>query len=108
MEIIRIKFDYKCFPVWIYSENNELKTNDLPDYLIGDEIIDPMFVELQEIYDSLFIDDTKKFEFKGFPSDKEKNIFLDRVSSAVKILIQKVNKSTIVEFDKDAIIKLIN
>ncbi|MDO5774976.1 MAG: hypothetical protein Q4P16_11765 [Spirochaetales bacterium] len=35
LEIIKIKFDYMCFPVWIYNENNELKTNDLPDYLIS-------------------------------------------------------------------------
>lgn len=44
-----------CFPVCIYNENNELKTNDLPNYLIGDKIIDPMFVELQNIYNSLLI-----------------------------------------------------
>ena len=28
---IRIKFDYKCFPVWIYSENNEGKIKELPN-----------------------------------------------------------------------------
>ncbi|WP_288567791.1 hypothetical protein [uncultured Treponema sp.] len=108
MEIIKIKFDYMCFPVWIYNENNELKTNDLPDYLIGDKIIDTMFVELQNIYNSLFIDDMEKFEFKGFLSDEDKNNFLNRVSYAVNLLTQKVNKSTIIEFDKESLIKLIN
>ena len=108
LEIIKIKFDYMCFPVWIYNENNELKTNDLPDYLIGDKIIDTMFVELQNIYNSLFIDDMEKFEFKGFLSDEDKNNFLNRVSYAVNLLTQKVNKSTIIEFDKESLIKLIN
>lgn len=108
MEIIKIKFDYMCFPVWIYNENNELKINDLPDYLIGDKIIDSMFVELQNIYNSLFIDDMEKFEFKGFLSNEDKNNFLTRVSYAVNLLTQKVNKSTIIEFDKESLIKLIN
>lgn len=40
MEKIKIELDYKCFPVWIYNDNNELVTNDLPEYLIGDETID--------------------------------------------------------------------
>ena len=36
MKVIKIKFEYGCFPVWIYGENNELIENDLPPYLIGD------------------------------------------------------------------------
>ncbi|MCI6202488.1 MAG: hypothetical protein MR663_00995 [Lachnospiraceae bacterium] len=36
MKVIKIKFEYGCFPVWIYGEDNELIENDLPPYLIGD------------------------------------------------------------------------
>ncbi len=56
MEKIKIELDYKCFPVWIYNDNNELETNDLPEYLIGDETIDYIFVEIQKTYDNLFVD----------------------------------------------------
>ena len=35
MKVIKIKFEYGCFPVWIYGENNEWIENDLPPYLIG-------------------------------------------------------------------------
>ena len=34
MKVIKIKFEYGCFPVWIYDENNELIENDLPPYLM--------------------------------------------------------------------------
>ena len=52
MKVIKIKFEYGCFPVWIYGENNELIENDLPPYLIGDSDIDPKFLNIQKIYDS--------------------------------------------------------
>ena len=35
MKVIKIKFEYGCFPVWIYGEDNELIENDLPPYLIN-------------------------------------------------------------------------
>ena len=54
MKVIKIKFEYRCFPLWIYGENNELIENDLPPYLIGDNDIDSKFVHIQEIYDDLF------------------------------------------------------
>ena len=43
MKVIKIKFEYGCFPVWIYGENNEWIENDLPPYLIGDSDIDPKY-----------------------------------------------------------------
>ena len=49
MKVIKIKFEYGCFPVWIYGEDNELIENDLPPYLIGDSDIDPKFVNIQKI-----------------------------------------------------------
>ena len=39
MKVIKIKFEYGCFPVWIYGENNEFIENDLPPYLIDQEIV---------------------------------------------------------------------
>ena len=48
MKVIKIKFEYGCFPVWIYGENNELIENDLPPYLIGDSDIDPKFLNIQK------------------------------------------------------------
>ena len=66
MKVIKIKFEYGCFPVWIYGENNELIENDLPPYLIGDSDIDPEFLNIQKIYDSLYLDDGKEFKYRLF------------------------------------------
>ena len=105
---IRIIFDYKCFPVWIYNDKGQLITNDLPEYLIGDEIIDPIFVTLQEQYNNLYIDDDKEFKFKGFVSDDDEKKFLENVSKAVDLLKQRVNKSTVVKFDKNYLVKMLH
>ena len=76
MKVIKIKFEYGCFPVWIYGENNEWIENDLPPYLIGDSDIDPKFLNIQKIYDSLYLDDGKEFKYIGFKeAEKRENFF---------------------------------
>ena len=88
--IIKIKFEYKCFPVWIYGEDNHLIENDLPEYLIGDSEINLLFERLQEKYDALFIDDGSKFEFKGFLDIKEEKEFYDEVIYGARKLEEKL------------------
>lgn len=107
MEKIKIYLDYKCFPVWIYNEKDQLITNDLPDYLTGDEIIKSMFVDIQNSFNNLYIDNEKEFKFKGFSSEEKENLFVGYVSRAVNMLKQRVNKSTIVEFDEEDLLKML-
>lgn len=107
MEKIKIKLDYKCFPVWIYNDSNELVTNDLPEHLIGDETIDPLFVGIQRTYDNLFVDDKTDFKFVGFTSVEEKNKFLDRIIYAYNLLKEKVKNDTTVEVDIEYIKKIV-
>ena len=97
MKIIRIKFEYKCFPVWIYSDDNILIENDLPANLIGDSDIDPQFVALQEKYDSLYVDDGKEFRFKDFENDKCKEDFIAELNNAIETMKQKIGDDYIVE-----------
>ena len=92
MNIIRIKLEYGCFPVWIYSENNNLIENDLPPYLIGDDEIDPIFVHIQKIYDSLYINDSKEFIYIGFKDEEMKVTFGKELSNAIEVLKRKLNK----------------
>ncbi len=96
---IRIELDYKCFPVWMYDDNNKLVTNDLPEYLIGDEPLDPLFTEIQKTYDNLFVDNKTEFKFVGFTSAEEKNKFLDNIMHAYNLLKEKVNNDATVEID---------
>ena len=82
MKIIKIKFEYNAFPVWIYDENNKLIANDLPEYLIGNSEIDPIFVNLQKDYNSLYSDTEKEFKYIGFKDETAENDFNKRVELA--------------------------
>ncbi len=82
-------------PVWIYGENNELIENDLPPYLIGDSDIDPKFLNIQKIYDSLYLDDGKEFKYMDLKRLKEK--FFQRIALVINLLKNKLNDEYIIE-----------
>jgi len=90
---IRIKFEYRCFPVWQYDCNERLIENELPKSLLGDTVIDPLFVRLQEEFDSLFKDDGIEFKYIGFGEDNLKNQFIRRVDDAIRLLQVKLGDS---------------
>lgn len=98
MKIIKINFEYKSFPVWIYDEEEKLIVNDLPDYLIGNEEIDPLFVKLQQEYDALFLDDGKEFKYKGFSDLVKEKDFYERVESAKSKLTKLLTNSYIIRW----------
>lgn len=101
MKVIKIKFEYGCFPVWIYGENDEFLENDLPPNLIGDEDINSQFAHIQEIYNSLYLDDGKEFKYIGFKEDKEKINFFKELFLAINLLKNKVNDEYIIEDNMD-------
>ncbi|CEE00434.1 hypothetical protein BT1A1_0579 [Caldibacillus thermoamylovorans] len=70
MNIIKIFLEYQCYPIWIYNEQGELVDNDLVEELKGEDEIDNMLLEIQNIYDSPFEDNAINFEFKGFSNEK--------------------------------------
>jgi hypothetical protein len=94
---IRIKFEYRCFPVWQYDCNDSLIENELPNSLLGDTVVDPLFVNLQEEFDSLFKDDGIEFKYIGFGEDDLKNQFIRRVDDAIKLLHDKLGDSYVIE-----------
>lgn len=101
MKVIKIKFEYRCFPVWIYGENDELIENDLPPYLIGDNDINPKFVRIQKIYDELYLDDGKEFKYIGFKETEKKEHFFEELFSAINLLKNKLNDEYIIEDNLD-------
>lgn len=103
MKEIKIKFEYGCFPVWIYGENDELIENDLPPYLIGDNDIDSKFVHIQKIYDGLYLDDGKEFKYIGFTETEERETFFRDLFSAVNILKNKLSDEYIIEDNTDSL-----
>lgn len=97
MNIIRIKLEYGCFPIWIYNEHNEFISNDLPDSLIGNSAIDSLFVRIQKTYDSLYLNDGIEFKYIGFTNSKAKASFCEELSTAVDILSQELKGQYVVD-----------
>jgi hypothetical protein len=97
MEKIKIKFEYKCFPVWLYDESDNFIENDLPSILVGDIDIDSIFVKLQNEFDSLFKDDGIKFKYIGFNHAISKNEFSKKLDDAIELLQKKVGEKYTIE-----------
>ena len=90
MKVIKIKFEYGCFPVWIYGENNEWIENDLPPYLIGDSDIDPKFLNI------------------GFKEAEKRENFFGELLLVINLLKNKLNDEYIIEDNMDFLKKTIN
>lgn len=59
MKTIKIRLEFDCFPIWLYDENGEFIDNELPEFLIGDGIIDAGFTKIQESFNALFLNNEK-------------------------------------------------
>jgi hypothetical protein len=97
MEKIKIKFEYQCFPIWLYDNNNNLIDNELPSNLVGDAVIDTLFVNLQEVFDSLFINDGIEFKYVGFIQENLKHEFIQQLDNAIIILKERIGNRYIIE-----------
>lgn len=97
MNTLIIRLEYGCFPVWIYNDNGELILNDLPWELSADQEIDEAFIEIQNIYDSLFIHDSAEAEYIGFQSESEKLDFLQIIDNAINLIKMKMGTLYVIE-----------
>lgn len=99
MKKIKILLDYKCYPMWIYDQNDELVDNDLVEELRSDKEIDEMLMEILRIYDSLFIDDS--FEYKGFVKLSERTSYLENIEKVLVLIKRKSGEKYIIVNDID-------
>lgn len=90
MKKLKIKLEYKCFPIWIYDESNELITNNLPDILINDLEIDPFCVKVQEEFDALYLDSNIEFKYIGFENEDIKVQFVSSIHNIESMLHKKI------------------
>ena len=98
MNTLIIKLEYGCFPVWIYHSNGELMLNDLPWELSADQEIDESFVEIQNVYDSLFTGTSPDVTYMGFQNESEKQDFIQMIDNAINLI--KMKMGTIYEIEK--------
>ena len=81
---------------------------DLPPYLIGDSDIDPKFLNIQKIYDSLYLDDGKEFKYIGFKEAEKRENFFRELLLVINLLKNKLNDEYIIEDNMDFLKKTIN
>lgn len=97
MQKIKIYLEYHCFPVWIYNDNEELINNDLPTELLGDKEVDDAFVNIQNIYDGLFLDSSTEFKYIGFKNESDIQNFLKVIEDAINLIKVKLGDTYIIE-----------
>lgn len=95
MKTIKVMFDYKCFPLWIYDENGIFIDNKLPEDLPNYNTIQDSFTKLQKEYEKLFKNNKTEFSYIGFQSEEQKTDFAGLFNSAVDLL----NKSAIGKYN---------
>jgi hypothetical protein len=82
MNTLRIALEYKCYPVWILDSDGDIIDNDLPEDIRIIKGLDDLFLKIQDMFDSCFVDTPKEFTPQGFSSEKEKAVFLELVKEA--------------------------
>ncbi len=101
MNKLRVYLDYKCFPVWLYDSNGELISNDLPKELLEDNDIENLMLDIQDIYNSLFIDNPVEFKYIGFENEFSRLDFFMKVDKAMNLIKVKVGDLYIIEKELD-------
>ena len=86
---LRLMLEYGCYPVWLYDEEGFVEDTLLPEELRNDHSLDAMFIDLQNRYEALFINDEHVFDYIGFKTEAEKNAFLSDWQKAVNELTEK-------------------
>ena len=91
MKTIRLLLEYGAYPVWTYDEDNCVIDTVLPEEWENDVELDNALTEIQNIYNSLFINNEKEFSFVGFKCEKERKKFNRKVEITVAMLYEKNN-----------------
>lgn len=86
MKKIRFLLEYHCSPVWEYDDNNSLIDNGLPDDLLEDTELATLLESISDEYDSLFINNSVEFSYKGFSNSDDEKMFDEKIRKAIALL----------------------
>lgn len=96
MLTLKLRLEYKCYPTWIYNEQCELIDNYLPEEIKNSGKIKELLSNIQEDYDSLYIDNGIEFKYKGFREVDIKRTLEENVDQAYEILQKELNGSYVI------------
>lgn len=97
MKTLRIALEYKCYPVWILDTDGLIIDNDLPYDIRSNKELDEMFIKIQEMFDSCYIDTPKEFATQGFKNKEDETRFIDMLNTAKEILTKEAKRKYFVE-----------
>ena len=108
MERLRVFFSWNCSPLWLENKEEKIYDEVFVDEVVRDipelgkypELFKRLF-EAQKIYDDLFIDTPKVFEYKGFDDPKEEEVFYQEVYSVVQEIKEKLKEGYTVSDEID-------
>ncbi len=89
VKTLRIMLEYRCYPVWLYDEDENIVDTLLPEELRSDSDLDSKFDSLQARYDALFVNNAHEFDFIGFKNEAAKAEFLEDWEKAITELREK-------------------
>lgn len=97
MNTVKLRLEYKCFPMWIYDEQGNLIDNDIVEEISNDNEIVNLLDNIQEEFDELYVDDGIEFGFKGFQNEQSRASFREKVEQAyTKIQTELSNNYTVI------------
>jgi len=97
MKKIKISLEYKCYPLWVYDQDNKLINNDLVGELKNEIEIENQLNEIQEIFNGLFEDNPILFEYKGFSKESDKENLQKKINKVILEIEEKIGNKYIIE-----------
>lgn len=88
MSAIKIRLEYKCYPVWLYDDDGIVEDTALPAELSDDGELEERFRSIQERFDATYVDTPTEFYNKGFATPEEDALRSD-LAAAVALLAEK-------------------
>ena len=103
MEKLRIFFSWNCSPLWLENKEEGIYdevfvdevARDIPELGKYPELFKRLF-EAQKIYDDLFINTSKVFEYRGFDTKEERLRFYTEVNLIIRELKEKLKGKYVV------------
>lgn len=96
MKRLEVRFEYKCYPVWIYGDDGLVEDTALPGELSDATDLNKRFSSLQERFDATYVDTPTEFYNRGFSSREEEDGFKEDLKDAVAELAEKCPRGYIV------------
>lgn len=85
---IRLIMEYKSYPMWLCDEDGILVLEDIVDELKDDTWLCRELDEIQQIYNSLFVDTKIEFSYVGFSTKEEEQNYLSRLRNVSRYVTE--------------------